>query len=151
MWNKFRELLLPFILVLILINTGCSKYEDIAKLDAGQGRSVYILAQRHYENNQAILYRVEVNGQVVVPDTYISSVNPGEAAGLRFKLLKSNNGAVIGIIEETVPQNIWVLHNFVTGETWPRCDGGGLENCRKRAEGLLRELQKDHPDVAFKL
>jgi hypothetical protein len=44
-----------------------------------------------------------------------------------------------------------VLHNFDTGETWPRCESGSFERCEQRGEALLRELQKDYPDVGYAL
>jgi hypothetical protein len=131
--------------------SGCSKYYRVAELDAGGGRSVSILAERDYDNTQPVYYEVRAEGRVVVPRTYISSIEPDDTKRLRLKLVWNKAGSVCGVVDERLPQKLWVLHNFKTGETWPRCESGGLERCEQGGEALLHELQKDYPEVGYTL
>lgn len=149
---KVRSLILIVTLLVAIVTSACSRYKEVARIEAGQGRSIFILAQRYPDQNQPVLYRVEVNGQIVVPDTYISSEEPDLVKRLRLKLVTDKSGSLVGVFEEKLPQKIWLLHNFATGETYPRCDtGGGVEECEKRGEALLNQLQKDHPEITFVL
>jgi hypothetical protein len=67
----------------------------------------------------------------VVSTSYISSLDT-PVKSLSFKLVTDKSGSLVGVVEEKLPQKIWLLHNFATGETYPRCDSGGTEACEKR-------------------
>jgi hypothetical protein len=131
--------------------TACSRHYDVVKVDAGQGRSLVISTDSYYENEQPIYYEVVAAGRVVVPRTYISSEEPEYIANLRLRLVTNKDRSLIGVVEERLPQKVWLLHNFSTGETWPRCQSGTMEQCEQRGEALRRVLQKDHPEVVFVL
>lgn len=138
-------------MVLVSGTAACSRHQVIAKFDAGEGRSISIFAKRWYEDNQPILYQVEVEGRTVVPPTYISSEDPEDVKRFRLRLVSNKARTVYGVVDEKLPQKIFILHNFATGATWPRWEGGPYEQAEQKAEENLRELQKDHPEVAFVL
>jgi hypothetical protein len=81
----------------------------------------------------------------------MSSIDPEDVAKSHLKLVTSKAGSIVAVIEEKLPQKIWVLHNFATGETWPGCQSGSHEQCEDRARTLLEQLQKDHSEVTFVL
>lgn len=117
--GRFSMLRWVLLAATVLALTGCSKYHNVAKLDAGGGRSIIVFADRYFENQQAIYYRTEVHGQVVIPDSYISSIDPDVVAKSHLRLVANKAGSIVGVVDEKVPQKIWLLHNFATGETWP--------------------------------
>jgi hypothetical protein len=138
-------------MALVSVATSCSKYYDVAKLDAGGGRSITVFAERYYEDDQAVYYRVEVDGRVTIPDSYASGIDPQALTKAHLKLVSNNSHSIVGVVDEQLPQKIWLLHNFATGETWPRCQSDTFEKCEQRGQALLAELQKDHHDVIFVL
>src|SRR5437016_5353619 len=99
--------------------TACSRQSDVVKLDAGQGRAVVISTDTYYENRQPIYYEVLAAGRVVVPRTYISSEEPEFVNNLRLRVIANKDHSIIGVVEEKLPQKVWLLHNFSSGETWP--------------------------------
>jgi hypothetical protein len=92
-----------------------------------------------------------VGNQTVVPLTYISSIDPNDVKRLHLRLVSNKDRSVVGVVDEKHPELIWLLHNFSTGETWPRCQSGGFDRCEQRGQALLKDLQKDHPEVVFVL
>lgn len=127
----------------------CAKHYPVTQLDAGDGRSISIMAKRYYEQDQPVYYQVDVGKETVVPRTYMSSIDPDDVKHLHLRLVSNKDRSVIGVVEDRLPQKVWLLHNFSTGETWPRCQSGGMEQCERRGEALLKVLQTDHPEIVF--
>jgi hypothetical protein len=137
--------------ILSLSAVACSKYYDVSELDAGESRSIVISAERYYEDGQPIYYQVDVGKHSVVQRTYLSSIDPKDVKSLQLKLVSNKDRSLIGVVDEKLPQKIWLLHNFSTGETWPRCESDSFGQCEQRGQTLLRQLQKVHPEVTFVL
>ena len=137
-------------IVILALNTlACGKNYEVARLNVGEGRSIIISAKRFPDDTQPIYYQVAVNGRAVISPTYISSEEPVDVKHFHLRIVKNNDGSIAGVIEEKLPQKILVLHNFATGQTWPRCEVGGPESCERTGKMLVDELQKDHPEVRF--
>jgi hypothetical protein len=88
--------------------------------------------------------RLRSIGRTVTSPTYISSEKPTDVKHFHLRIVQNNDGSIAGVIQEKLPQNILVLHNFATGETWPACEVGGFELCEKTRQMLLDKLLKDH-------
>jgi hypothetical protein len=142
---------LLIIVALVLSMNGCSKHQQISQLDFPPSGAIIISAERFPDDTQPIYYQVNLNGRTVVPRTYILSEEPDRVKNLRFNLVKAQDGKLVGVTEEKFPQKVWAMYNTVTGETWPRCESGGVEACERRGKLLLNQLQKDHPEAAFTL
>lgn len=133
---------------MVLLQTGCSKQYRVKKLDCGMNRFIIIDADRFHENIQPIYYRVEVDGKIVVPETFISSIEPDSVSSLRPKIVANRSGTIVGVVEERHPAQVWILHNFATGESSPNCGpSGSSERCEQISKALIRELQQVHPEL----
>ena len=125
----------------------CDGKDKIAEVRLNNKLVVIISAERCEENERAIYYEVkEVGREAVVPTTYLSNEDPDYLVGLSLKVLSNEDGTLYGVVEQRLPQKVWLLYS-VAGETWPRCESGGYEVCEEKGEALLRELQKAHPEI----
>lgn len=125
----------------------CEGKDEIAEVKLKNEVVVKITAQRCWENARPIYYEVKNGDQTVVYTTYLSSEEPEDIERFKLKALSNEDGTVYGVVEEKLPQKVWLLYS-VNGDTWPRCETGGYDFCEKRGDALLRELQKAHPEIA---
>ncbi|HLL70224.1 MAG TPA: hypothetical protein VK363_02255 [Pyrinomonadaceae bacterium] len=126
----------------------CDGKEELAEVKLKNELVVKISAQKCWENARPIYYEVRDGSEVAVPTTYISSGEPEFLDGLKLKVLSNGDGTVYGVVEERLPQKVWLLYS-VTGGTWPRCEDSGLDVCEERGEALLKELQRGHPEITL--
>ena len=139
---------------LIVYNLGhiltyiCEGKDEIAVVRLNNELVVKITAEKCWENERAIFYEVADRSKTVIPTTYLSSVEPEAMRHFRLKAVSNEDGTVYGVVEQELPQKVWLLYS-VNGDTWPRCERGGYDFCEERGEALLRELQKAHPEITF--
>ena len=142
----------PLIAVIPMFGLMCLACADIlygqyvvTSLGVGQGREIVILADNMYDNGRGFYYQVKVNNQVVVPMSYICAGR--DSGSLKFRTLIGKNGNLVGLFEERRPGSILAIHDFSSGETWPRPHyDEPPENRWKIGELLLQELQSEYPD-----
>jgi hypothetical protein len=149
------KLTLAFLLPVLILVVGYIAYKlfiqqtyVVANLDAGSNRRITILADTFYDNGQSFYYVVEKDGRLTVPQYFIGG---GDDDGtMRFKLIYSKDGNLVGVIEEHNPNIIYALHDFHTGETWPGSDRFS-DRGYQMALRLRDRLQADIPNTVLVL
>jgi hypothetical protein len=120
----------------------------VTTLDAGQDREVVIWADRYVENCQPFYYEVKVSGRITSPMSFISCSWEEPP----FKLLSSKDRNLVGVVDGERPEVLLVLHDFASGETWPR--GKDSDDWRvnsDRGRRLRDRLRADHPQLSLAL
>jgi hypothetical protein len=77
-------MLVKLVLIIAISTGGCSSEYQVAELEAGGGRSIIITAERYPDQDRPVYFRVEENGELVVPNTYISSEEPDSVKHLNL-------------------------------------------------------------------
>ena len=123
----------------------------VKRLPVGENRSIIILAETAAEISTAIYYQVKVGEEIVVSLCVICYAAK-DVDSLNFKILSASGGNLIAAYEETDPERILLIHDFSSGESWPR--GADWEsNPQKKSRGvrLLERLQREHLNSNLKL
>lgn len=81
----------------------CNGEDEIAELKFNSNSVVVISAERCWENARAIYYEVKTDDRTVVQPTYLSSVDADDLDNVRLRVLSSEDGSVLGVVEEKLP------------------------------------------------
>ena len=101
------------------VRRGGKAYAVVARLDAGTGRSITVLKDEEPFEVPAWYYEVDVDGQVAVPTTFLYNCCHG-AGDSDFTTLYTRDGHVVGLVWDRRPEVLLMMHDFTTGENWPR-------------------------------
>lgn len=118
---------------------GNTDFAVVTRIEAGPGRSITILLDDTAFETPRWCYEINQGQEVVVPTTMLQRCCVGNP---KFKLLSSADRTVVGLVLEKHPNVILVLHDFDSGETWPRSES---EELGKR---LRNRLQADNPQIS---
>ena len=121
------------------VQRGKTDFAVVARIEAGPDRSITILLDDTPFEIPGWCYEINQGQQVVVPTTMLQRCCVGNP---KFKLLTSTNRALVGLVSEKRPNLIFVLHDFDSGETWPRGDSDS------RGRRLRDRLQADNPQIS---
>jgi hypothetical protein len=95
--------------------------DEIAIIDCGSNCEIVITAARSWEISQPIYYLVRVDGEIVVPTTYIDSNYPDDdPSAIRFAKFATSNGNLVGIIYADTPNDYLIVHDFADNASIPR-------------------------------
>jgi len=83
-----------------------------------------------------------------VPMTFLPNCCHG---GGGFTTLRTRDGNVVGLVRDGRPEMVLMLHDFATGENWPREGPGGWQATSPRGERLRDGLSADHPGLRLVL
>jgi hypothetical protein len=126
------------------------KKYTIAKLEISAGREILILSDYYYENDRKYYYQVIANGETKVPPTFICT--GGDPNKLRFEILPGKQREIVAVVESQKPSEVVILHDFVSGETWPHAlPSESSEEHKSKGLKLLQKLQPEKPTEALKL
>jgi len=118
----------------------------VTRIDAGSGRSITILLDDTPFEIPGWLYEINVGDQIVVPTTHLSGACRSESTS-DYKLLASKDGALVGLVCKERPHILLVVHDFSSGETWPRSlMDDHINDTIERGRSLRDRLQIDHPE-----
>ncbi len=94
--------------------------DTIVTFDCGGGREIVVTAARSWEVSVPIYYLVEVDGEIVVPTTFIDAISPDtDLQTLKFKLIASRDNDLFGLTYADDPDSYLVIHDFATGHSFP--------------------------------
>ena len=129
--NPFRfsiGCLLTAVTLIALTFGGClaliryAEGEDtIATFDCGDRRQIVVTAARSWEVSVPIYYFVKMNGEIVVPTTFIDAIAPDtDLHTLDFQLIASTDNNLFGLTYADDLDSYLAIHDFATGHSFPR-------------------------------
>ena len=118
---------------------GNTDFAVVTRIEAGPGRSITILLDDTPFEIPRWCYEINQGKEVIVPTTGLQRCCAGNP---KFKLLSSTDRTLVGLVLEKRPNVIFVLHDFHSGETWPRSDSESL------GRRLRNRLQADNPQIS---
>ncbi len=125
------------------------------ELNVGERRSIVFSSYPHPSRTSVtnLLYSVRDQGGPVTP--------PGGAAcgytlqdpnALVFSLLYAESSNLVGVVEQSTPTVVLVMHDFSTGWTWPYFEGGvKWRDYRQQAKDKLHVLQSANAERDYVL
>jgi hypothetical protein len=115
-------------------------------LDVGPGRRIVITeftvnmtrtdSDKLYRSDQ--LYQVYQDGKEMIPEADLAIVG---FEGHGYTLVTAEGGDLVAVVEKGDPKKVQVLHDFVSGLSWPA--GRGSE----RYDELIGRMHKEHPEL----
>jgi hypothetical protein len=119
------------------------KFTTVAKLDAGNGFQIHVIADTfwHIDPVRAYYYEVHRGPDTVVDMCFVSSW-PTKGA---FELRTTKDRTLAALVLSSNPDIVLALYDTSSGATWPQ--SGDSEFGRT----LLARLQQSHPDAKFVL
>jgi hypothetical protein len=132
------------------VKRGSRSYLVVERIELGEGRSILIMLDDEPFETAVPLYEIHVNGQVVVPTTFISGCRPsGEG---EFEVLSTRDNNVFALIWTKNPGVIVVAYDFATRASWPRGeDPYDWKIGLRPGGGLLDLLQAEYPQMKLTL
>ncbi len=94
-------------------------YTEIAAIELEDGRKVAVLAKAWCDVTQAFDYEVRDEGRTVVARWQIAVTACGDPYP-EFTFLKAEDGHLVAITAKEASHVVFAVHDFQTGETWPR-------------------------------
>ena len=132
------------------VKRGSRSYEVVERIELGEGRSILILLDDEPFETSRPYYEIHVNGQVVVPTTFIFGCRPsGEG---EFEVLSTRDNNVFALVWTKNPGVVVVAFDFATHASWPRGeDPYDWEMGLRPGRGLLDLLQAEYPQMKLSL
>ena len=133
------------------VQRGNTQYWVVTRLDAGSNRSITILLDATPFELPAWYYEINEGREIVVPMTFLSGccrpdVNP------ELRLLTSTDRNLVGMVWARRPEVLLFVHDFASGESWPRLpDNASLEARLQLGRHLRDRLQADNPQPTLAL
>ena len=127
------------------VQRGQTTYAVVTRIDAGSSRSITILRDETPFEIPAWTYEINVGDQIVVSTTHLSGACTERASD--YRLLASKDGNLVGLVCKERPHILLVVHDFASGETWPRSlMEDQINDTLQRGRRLRDRLQVDHPE-----
>jgi hypothetical protein len=121
-------------------------YDVVTRLDAGAGRRITILKGTEPFEIPSWYYEITVGEQIVMPVTFLSGSCRSDR-NAEYQLLISRDHEIVGVVCEKKREVLLVVHDFASGESWPRGEfDNSYEATLKRGRKLRDRLQKDHSE-----
>lgn len=131
------------------VQRGETNYVVITRIDAGPNRSITILEDDTPFEIPGWFYEINVGSQIVVPMCMLSQCCPSRP---KFRLLKSTDQTLVGLVLETRPEVLLLVHDFDSGQSWPRATNDDTwQLTLARGRQLRDRLQADNPQLNLKL
>jgi hypothetical protein len=130
------------IVVIVLVRW---KFTTYAKLDAGNGFQIHVIADTlwHVDPVRAYYYEVHHGPATVVDPCYIGAW----PANVSFELRTTKDRILSALVERSNPGVVLALYDISSGETWPQCgDSEDFRNVNERGRSLTARLQDSHRD-----
>ena len=126
---------------------------QVATLDCGDGRKIIITAESFWDMSQAVFYRVEADGTIVVPTTEFTRTSDGDTEHLRYHLVRAENDTLVGVVMKypSDEATVVILHDFAKGESWPRLRGDEVSympSVQSKWQDYFDRLQRENPGVS---
>lgn len=124
-------------------------YYTVGDYDLDQGRFIKIVGEKSSRSQAFNLrYEVIVNGKVTVSRDaegaqFYSSTTSNRSSPREFSVVPANQGELVAITDRANHDDIVILHDFRTNQSWPASGKGGAAETVGR-EMLLR-LQRVYP------
>ena len=132
------------------VQRGKSVYSVVTRIDAGSGRSITILLDDTFLEIPGWYFEINEGPQIVVPIYHLSRCCTGVSPNL--KLLSSRDHTLVGLVGDKRPDVLLVVHDFSSGESWPRgLDTDSIEANLQRGRKLRDRLQEDNPTPKLSL
>ena len=149
--EKFlRNALLVFLFGLItVIVLAAWEFTTVARLDAGQGFQICVIADTPWHVDPIRGYYCEVHrgSSTDIEKCYIGC---GDSP-VSFELRTSSDRNLVALVESSAPNIVLAMFDTTTAEFWP--DGNDSYEERRtptyRGKVLMKRLQQSHPDTAF--
>ena len=110
-----------------------------------------VYADRSWEVSQGFYYEIREQRRVVTPRTAIAWITPA-GQGPQFRVLEAEKGELIGVLEAGRPEEILVLHDFRSGESWPYERAVNTKQAAAElGERLLARLRRACPNTPYAL
>ena len=130
-----------------LVQRDRTSFEVVTRIDAGPGRNITMLRDATPFEIPGWFYEINVGEQIVVPTTYLSGACRSDRAS-DYKLLTSKDHNLVGLVCEKCPEILLVVHDFTSGETWPRSlMDDQIADTIRRGRSLRDRLHIDHPQT----
>lgn len=131
------------------VQRGNTQYWVVTRLDAGSNRSITILEDATPFEVPAWYYEINVGQEIVVPMTFLyGCCRPDKYPEL--KLLTSTDHNLVGMVWARRPEVLLFVHDFDSGESWPRLPNDASLEARLQLGRHLRDrLQADNPQLTL--
>ena len=121
-------------------------YDVLTQLDAGDNRKITVLKGTEAFEVPSWYFEITAGEQTVVPVTFLSGACRGDRSA-KYQLLTSKDRAIVGMVCDKRPDVLLVVHDFASGESWPReVPDLSYQANLQRGRMLKNRLQVDHPE-----
>jgi hypothetical protein len=126
-------------------------YEKFADFDCGANRHIRVNICHSFEYSTGDYEVWEGRRRVVGPSSM--HLTESELRRMTLYALQTRDGSIAVVLAKERPYEIFVLHDFVSGDSWPRLDGDYgsdrmVEGWRRR-QAMRERLEADHPEISF--
>lgn len=133
------------------VQRGNTVFSVVRRLDVGDGRSITILLDDTFLEIPGWYYEINEGEQIVVPTTLLWGCCRPEVDP-EFRILTTSDNTLVGLVWVNRPGVLLVVHNFSSGESWPRPqDGDSFEATLQRGRHLRDQLQADNAQPTLAL
>jgi hypothetical protein len=134
------------ILIPALVGFMCELPTQIMQFDLPRQRQIKITGEACFDVGQPLFYEIWLTGQKQTSGSLNFIPSGAYTHMLRFQIFSSPDGNLVGVAEtELAGSQTLLLHDFVSGQTWPGSDDPAKEQQKK--QNLYRRLKQDNPQT----
>ncbi len=90
----------------------------LKELDVGYGRVIRVTVEPNSQGTLSLHYHVDEGGQAVVEHAFFGTL-PRTSPPPDFVAYSAEGGNLVGVAQVSVPNRILLMHDFVSGDSWP--------------------------------